>query len=32
VTLPGEDHNLSRSETRMRVLQELETFLAKHLQ
>ncbi len=32
VTLPGEDHNLSRSETRMRVLQELEAFLAKHLQ
>jgi dipeptidyl aminopeptidase/acylaminoacyl peptidase len=31
VTLPGEDHGLSRSATRTRVLQELEGFLAKHL-
>jgi dienelactone hydrolase len=31
VKLPGEDHWLSRSETRMRVLTELETFLAEHL-
>jgi dipeptidyl aminopeptidase/acylaminoacyl peptidase len=32
VTLPGEDHWLSRTATRTRVLQELETFLAKRLQ
>jgi dipeptidyl aminopeptidase/acylaminoacyl peptidase len=31
VTLEGEDHGLSRSATRMRVLQELEPFLAKYL-
>lgn len=31
VTLEGEDHALSRSATRMRVLQELEPFLAKYL-
>ena len=31
VTLDGEDHWLSRSATRTRVLQELETFLAQHL-
>ena len=31
VTLTGEDHWLSRSATRTRVLQELETFLAEHL-
>jgi dipeptidyl aminopeptidase/acylaminoacyl peptidase len=31
VTLPGEDHWLSRSATRTRVLQELDTFLAKYL-
>lgn len=29
--LAGEDHWLSRSETRIRVLKELETFLAEHL-
>jgi dipeptidyl aminopeptidase/acylaminoacyl peptidase len=31
VTLDGEDHWLSRSATRLRVLQELDTFLAKYL-
>jgi dipeptidyl aminopeptidase/acylaminoacyl peptidase len=31
VRLAGEDHWLSRSETRTRVLTELETFLAQHL-
>jgi dipeptidyl aminopeptidase/acylaminoacyl peptidase len=31
VQLPGEDHWLSRSQTRVRVLQELEKFLAEHL-
>lgn len=31
IELPGEDHWLSRSESRTRVLAELETFLAKHL-
>ena len=31
VTLDGEDHWLSRSATRTRVLQELEKFLAQHL-
>jgi dipeptidyl aminopeptidase/acylaminoacyl peptidase len=31
VTLDGEDHWLSRSGTRMRVLQELDVFLAKYL-
>jgi alpha-beta hydrolase superfamily lysophospholipase len=31
VSLTGEDHWLSRSATRTRVLQELETFLAQHL-
>ena len=31
VTLPGEDHWLSRSSTRTRVLQELDAFLAKYL-
>lgn len=31
IQLPGEDHWLSRSETRIRVLKELETFLAAHL-
>ncbi|MBK7902233.1 MAG: S9 family peptidase [Proteobacteria bacterium] len=31
VSLAGEDHWLSRSATRTRVLQELETFLAQHL-
>ena len=31
VALPGEDHWLSRSETRTRMLQELEKFLAAHL-
>jgi dipeptidyl aminopeptidase/acylaminoacyl peptidase len=31
VTLTGEDHWLSRSATRTRVLQELEKFLAQHL-
>jgi len=31
VTLAGEDHWLSRSATRTRVLQELEKFLAQHL-
>jgi dipeptidyl aminopeptidase/acylaminoacyl peptidase len=29
--LPGEDHWLSRSETRLRVLTEIETFLRKNL-
>lgn len=31
IELPGEDHWLSRSETRIRVLKELETFLAAYL-
>jgi dipeptidyl aminopeptidase/acylaminoacyl peptidase len=31
IPLPGEDHWLSRSETRTRMLQELEKFLAVHL-
>lgn len=31
VELPGEDHWLSRSETRIRVLTEMETFLGSHL-
>lgn len=31
VELPGEDHWLSRSESRIRVLTEMETFLAEHL-
>jgi dipeptidyl aminopeptidase/acylaminoacyl peptidase len=31
VKLPGEDHWLSRAETRTRVLKELDTFLAKYL-
>jgi dipeptidyl aminopeptidase/acylaminoacyl peptidase len=31
VKLPGEDHWLSRSETRLRVLKELETFLGANL-
>ena len=31
VELPGEDHWLSRSESRIRVLTEMETFLARHL-
>jgi dipeptidyl aminopeptidase/acylaminoacyl peptidase len=31
VALPGEDHWLSRSETRTRMLQEVEKFLAAHL-
>lgn len=31
VKLPGEDHWLSRSETRLRVLKELETFLSANL-
>jgi dipeptidyl aminopeptidase/acylaminoacyl peptidase len=31
VRLPGEDHDLSRSPSRIRVLEELEPFLAKHL-
>lgn len=31
VELPGEDHGLSRSESRIRVLTELETFLWTHL-
>lgn len=31
VELPGEDHWLSRSESRVRVLTEMETFLAEHL-
>lgn len=31
VTLPGEDHWLSRSATRIRVLEEMERFLAKYL-
>ena len=31
IELPGEDHWLSRSETRIRVLTEMERFLAKHL-
>jgi dipeptidyl aminopeptidase/acylaminoacyl peptidase len=31
VKLPGEDHWLSRSDTRIRVLKELETFLAANL-
>jgi dipeptidyl aminopeptidase/acylaminoacyl peptidase len=31
VKLPGEDHWLSRSDTRIRVLKELETFLASNL-
>ena len=29
--LPGEDHWLSRTETRVRVLKELEAFLGEHL-
>lgn len=32
IELPGEDHWLSRSESRTRVLTEMETFLARHLQ
>ena len=32
VKLDGEDHWLSRSATRQRVLEEMETFLALHLQ
>lgn len=32
IELPGEDHWLSRSDSRTRVLTELETFLATHLQ
>ncbi|MDY6947129.1 MAG: S9 family peptidase [Pseudomonadota bacterium] len=32
IELPGEDHWLSRSESRTRVLTEVETFLAEHLQ
>jgi dipeptidyl aminopeptidase/acylaminoacyl peptidase len=32
VRLPGEDHWLSRSETRVRVLAEVEAFLARHLE
>jgi hypothetical protein len=31
VRLPGEDHWLSRSETRIRMLEELETFLGRYL-
>lgn len=31
IRLPGEDHWLSRSETRLRVLTEIETFLREHL-
>jgi dipeptidyl aminopeptidase/acylaminoacyl peptidase len=31
VELPGEDHWLSRSDSRIRVLTEMETFLAEHL-
>jgi dipeptidyl aminopeptidase/acylaminoacyl peptidase len=31
VALPGDDHWLSHSETRTRMLQELEKFLAAHL-
>lgn len=31
VELPGEDHWLSLSESRIRVLEEMETFLAEHL-
>ncbi|NJO13146.1 MAG: S9 family peptidase [Gammaproteobacteria bacterium] len=31
VRLPGEDHYLSRSETRLRMLTEIETFLARNL-
>ncbi|HEY0683935.1 MAG TPA: S9 family peptidase [Steroidobacter sp.] len=31
VELPGEDHWLSRGESRIRVLTEMETFLAEHL-
>ena len=31
IRLPGEDHQLSRGETRLRVLTELESFLAKNL-
>jgi dipeptidyl aminopeptidase/acylaminoacyl peptidase len=31
VRLDGEDHWLSRSETRTRMLQELERFLGQHL-
>lgn len=32
IELPGEDHWLSRSESRIRVLTEMETFLASYLQ
>jgi dipeptidyl aminopeptidase/acylaminoacyl peptidase len=32
IEIPGEDHWLSRSESRTRVLTEMETFLAKYLQ
>jgi dipeptidyl aminopeptidase/acylaminoacyl peptidase len=31
VTLSGEDHWLSRTETRVQVLKELDAFLGKHL-
>ena len=31
IELPGEDHWLSQSETRIRMLTEIERFLAKHL-
>ena len=31
VKLPGEDHYLSRAETRLQVLQELEKYLAQYL-
>jgi dipeptidyl aminopeptidase/acylaminoacyl peptidase len=32
IELPGEDHWLSHSDSRIRVLDEMEAFLAKHLQ
>jgi dipeptidyl aminopeptidase/acylaminoacyl peptidase len=31
VTLPGEDHWLSRTDTRVQVLQSLDAFLRDHL-
>jgi dipeptidyl aminopeptidase/acylaminoacyl peptidase len=32
IELPGEDHWLSRSDSRTRVLTEMESFLARYLQ
>jgi dipeptidyl aminopeptidase/acylaminoacyl peptidase len=32
IELPGEDHWLSRGDSRIRVLTEMETFLATYLQ